>query len=191
MDQLDKIILHIEDEAKREAESILAEAKIECEKVLSDGEAEAKRAYASALEAQKAKEEKAYEVALSSIEREKRMINLRNKTKIIDRTIAEAKKIIAEMDFADYEKNILLLAEKYSVNGKKGEAYVSETDIEKFSDSAKERLSFLGLELKSGGKAFPKGIVIKYGDVEENCTVNALFHEKKEHLGDIIAKELF
>lgn len=191
MDQLDKIISHIEYEARQEAESILADAKEKCKKIQDDGEAEAKKEYDSALCAQKIKEERAYEAVISSIEREKRMINLRNKTEIINRTMDEAKKIIAEMDFADYEKNILLLAEKYSANDKKGEAYLPESDFKRLSDSAKEKLSVLGLDIKSGGKNFPKGIVIKYGDVEENCTIDALFREKKEALSDIIVKELF
>ncbi len=190
MDQLDKITSHIEEEAKKEAESILADARIKCEEIIRDAKAEAKKEKDSALESQKLREEKEYEAALSSIEREKRMINLRNKANIIDRTINEAKKIIGEMDFPEYEKNILLLAEKYSDKSKKGEIYMSDSDIKMLSDSAKEKLSSLGLEVKSGGNDFPKGIVIKYGDVEENCTVDALFREKKEHLNDIIAKEL-
>ena len=190
MDQLDKIISHIEAEAKKEAESILADARIKCEELIKDAKAEAKKEKDSALEAQKSKEEWEYEAALSSIEREKRMINLRNKTAVIDRTTDEAKKIIGKMDFPEYEKNILSLAEKYSDKSKKGEVYMADPDIEKLSDRAKEKFSLLGLEVKPGGSDFPKGIIIKYGDVEETCTIDALFREKKEHLNDIIAKEL-
>ena len=43
MDQLDKIISHIEAEAKKEAESILADARIKCEELIKDAKAEAKK----------------------------------------------------------------------------------------------------------------------------------------------------
>lgn len=55
MDQLDKIISHIEAEAKKEAESILADARIKCEELIKDAKAEAKKEKDSALEAQKSR----------------------------------------------------------------------------------------------------------------------------------------
>lgn len=190
MDQLDKIISHIENEANEEAKMILAEAEKKCSGILEDGKAEAKKEYDSALEAQKAKEERDYAAALSLIEREKRMINLQYKANIIERTVNEALKMIDNMEFKDYESCLVFLAEKYSDKSEKGEIYLSDGDISKLSDGAKEKFNLLGLSVKSGGSDFPKGMVIKYGDVEENCTVGALLHEKREYINDIIAKEL-
>lgn len=191
MEQLEKIISHIEDEAKTEAEAVASAAKAECDKIKKEAEDEAKRAYDAIIEEQKAEDEKTGEAALSYIESEKRIIKLRAKTHLIEKTLEELVKSAENMNFQEYEGYLLALAQDKTETGKSGKIYFSAKDKSRLSENAVNKLSSMGLEIEEANKDFGLGFILKYNDVEENCTLGAIIREKRDYLTDIIAKELF
>lgn len=191
MEQLEKIISHIEDEAKAEAEAIASAAKAECETIKDEAEKEAKKTYDAIIEEQKAADIKTGEAALSYIEREKRLIKLRTKTEIIEKTLGEIVNVAENMDFQEYESYLLAMAKNKAETGKCGKIYFSAKDKSRLSENAVKQLNSMKLDIEASDKNFGLGFILKYNDVEENCTLEAIIREKRDYLTDIIAKELF
>lgn len=191
MEQLEKIISHIEDEAKAEAEAITLAAKTECEKIKKEAEDEAKRAYDTIIREQEAENLKTGAAALSYIESEKRLIKLRVKTSLMEKTLDEIMTSAKNMDFNEYENYLLEMIKDKAETEKKGTIYFTEKDKSRLSENAVNRIKSLGLEIEAADKDFILGFILKYNDVEENCTLGAIMREKRDYLTDIIAKELF
>lgn len=191
MEQLEKIISHIEDEAKAEAEAIAVAAKAEYEKIIKEAEAEAKKTYDAIIEEQKAADIKTGEAALSYIEREKRLIRLRAKTEIIEKTLGEILNSVENMSSTEYESYLLALVKNKAEIGKHGKIYFSAKGKSMLSENAVKQLNLMELDIEEADKDFGLGFILKYKDVEENCTLEAIIREKRDYLTDIIAKELF
>ena len=56
-------------------------------------------------------------------------------------------------------------------------------------DVAKEKGG--SLEVDSDPADITDGFILKYGDIEENCTFDAIFDSKRDELRDLVNKNLF
>ena len=132
----------------------------------------------------------------SSIDLEHRTRILAAKQEIIGDVITEAKRRILALGTKDYFALILKLIEKNIQDGE-GTIYFSEEDLDRMpsgftkevSDLAKKHNADLSVSRES--RKIGRGFVLSYGGVEENCTFDALFEEKKDSLTDIIQTILF
>ncbi len=194
---LDKIVDHIKNDANRSANEIIDSAKSEADRIVSAAKEEAKK-QCEYLEAQ------SKSAVADTIKRgesaadlkEKRMI-LEAKQEIIDQVIADALVHLEGLPDNEYFDAILKMIGKYSLN-KAGEIIFNEKDKNRlpggFEGKIKDALNGKpGAELKISDKTrkISSGFVLVYGDIEENCSFDAIFSELHDTLQDKVGALLF
>ena len=196
MSGLEKIISQIKEEAAKSAEEKLKAAREQADRIIAEAGAkcEAIAEEAEGMARQKEGDHKAQ--AESSAQQIHRTILLSTKQEIIAEVIEEAKRTLEEEDDEAYFELMERLLNK-CVPDKDGEIYFSKKDLDRMPASFEEKIN-AAAESKGGKPALvkepkdiPNGFIIAYGGVEENCTLDALFEEKKDQLCDMVNKILF
>lgn len=190
MSGLDKILEHISSEAADNASKIIANAKAEAERILSSEKAEAAR-----LEAQISKQSE-LDVAAASKRiqsaadlKEKRMI-LEAKQKEIDSVIEDALAKLNGLDDAAYFETLAKMLDKYST-GAEGVIRFSRKDLGRLPADFEAKAKAHKLSLSNDPVNIDGGFVLVYGDIEENCSFEALVNASREVLQDKIGQILF
>lgn len=188
----DRILHDAEDTAAARIEAAEDEARV----IKSEAVREADE-IAKTVKDKAESEVKAYSERVdSSIDLEHRTKLLAAKQEIISDVINEAKKRIAALPSRDYFDLILKLMEKH-VQPEEGVVYFSAEDLSRipdgFEDSVKEVAEKAGgkLTVSKESRKIGPGFVLSYGGIEENCTLDALFEEKKDDLTDTVREILF
>ena len=191
----------IRDRIIRDAEDTAAEKMKEAEEKARGIKSEAVReadGIADSVRVKAESEIKAYgERVDSSIDLEHRTRLLAAKQEIIGDVIEEAKRRILALSDREYFDLLLKLMEKNMRKGEEGVIYFSEEDHARipsgFSFEVKEMAEKDGGDLTISGECrkIGPGFVLSYGGIEENCTLDALFAEKKDDLTDIVRTILF
>ncbi|MFA5527945.1 MAG: V-type ATP synthase subunit E [Peptostreptococcales bacterium] len=197
MTGLEKILKAIEEDATAKAEAVLAQAEKEAEEIMSHAKLEAEKKCheiaersASDVQAAVGRAESAARLA------EKKMI-LDAKQQIINSVITNARKSIAEMPVPEYEDLIFQMIKKHA-HPKHGVIILSEGDRERLPDDLENRIKEVLKDKKGASLTISEetpqlngGFILKYGDIEENCSFDALFSIAKENLQDKVNELLF
>lgn len=184
--QCQEKIHQIENEAKKEADELIKseEEKIQQKKVQFDKELE---------KIVKLDLEKGISSALSY---KKKMI-LEEKQKSISKIIEKSKEYITNMKKEEYmtffEKIVLNYAHKEN-----GKIRLNSLDKQRYGQEMVDRLNKVltqnskgSLNLDDKESTEKSGFVMIYGDIEENCSLEAIFSEKRELFEDKINSFLF
>ncbi len=194
---LDKIIDHIKNDADRSANEIIDGAKSEADRIISAAKAEAKK-QCDYLEAQsKSAVADTIKRGDSAAElKEKRMI-LEAKQEIIDQVISDALVHLEGLPEGEYFDAILKMVGKYSL-AKEGEIVFSQKDKNRlpsgFEAKIKDALNGkpgAQLTISNNTRNIKSGFVLVYGDIEENCSFEAIFTELHDTLQDKVGAMLF
>lgn len=156
------------------AENIRAEYSEEIERV--------KRAADEEIDEIKAAAEESAKALLKSKEREALLLV---ENEAIAEIIKEAKKCIEELSATEY---FALLTEIYKNNAEdmEGELLLSSEDKKNMPADFLESLSKIKGKLTlSDEDLTAKGFVVRYGKVELNCTIDAIFEDKYNIFSDI------
>lgn len=194
---LDKIIKHIEDDAAAVALAILTDAQSKAEKIVSAAKEQAEK---KREEIQK-KTESDVDMTLNKAESaallQERKLILNAKQELINEVIEHAKTSLTQLPEEDYFNIIKKMIKKYALP-KKGEIIFSHQDKNRLPSDFKAELSSIlsdiqGAELliSSQTRKLDGGFILVYGDIEENCSFEALFLAAKESLQDKVYKFLF
>ena len=183
---LDNIIKSILDDARSSRNEILSKAKIKANEILEDAKKQAEALVNS--ESTRIDEEvlriKARAESLASV-------RLRDglafaKTNIINEVIKKAK------------EKILNICRPYFRKSEKCEIVFSSRDLKKFSKKFEDELLNLAKEVgtdikisKNTLKNNSGGVILRYQDVDENCTLDCIFSEKYTELVDLLNGFLF
>ena len=68
---------------------------------------------------------------------------------------------------------------------------MSMADGNKDMPKLKKEAKALGLDISKEKSDISGGFIIKYGNTEQNCSLDAIFKEKKDELVDYINSNLF
>ena len=168
------------DEARGKAEALLSDTEKQCEadsrKKLAKAEEDAKN-YAARIESQ---------AGLRS-----RQTILTAKQGIIEQVISAAQEKLKGQPAGEYFAMLLTLIEK-RVRGGDGEILLSKKDLERLpSDFAEKAAAFAKkeggtLKVSEAPSEIEDGFILRYGGIEENCTLASLFAEKSDALKDIV-----
>ncbi|NLJ97506.1 MAG: hypothetical protein GX321_10180 [Clostridiales bacterium] len=198
MTGLEKIIKAIESEAKANSDKIIAEAMEESEKILAYAKSEA-QAKSEEIAKKPASEVKAIlNRAQSGARLIKRQTILNAKQKMINEIIDKAKNKLTSLPDTEYFELILQIVKKHA-HPNKGTIMFSKADLERlprgFEESLKETIkdikdASLTISDKYAAK-LDSGFILIYGEIEENCTFDALFNGAKEELQDEVNAFLF
>ena len=190
----EKIIAHIQSDAKAKADSILADAQEKCKEIRREYDEKAREAY---LEKIRSGVKFCEELAdnsqrLAQMESKKDILLL--KQEMVSLAFEKAKEKIVSMSDEEYSAFLTKLA----VNGsddKCGEIVFNSRDRVKFGESvvksANDKLGGGKLTLSAETGDFAGGLIVKNGPVEANNTVELLIDMSKSEISSQVAKALF
>lgn len=196
MSGLDNIVKEIHAQAEAEAGEIIRQAQEYCdsymEQIKKDVSSEAEKLEKKALSDRKLYEEK----TKSGAEFRKRNSMLKVKQECIDNVIAQAQNVIQNLD---NEKYFTLLEKIFEANAGSGSGIIffNEKDLLKMPETFKSKIRSIAqnkgglVEISPQAKNIEDGFILAYGEVEENCTIKALFMTDIDKLKDIANKTLF
>ena len=196
MSGLDNIIKHIETSATETANGMIDKANADAAKIIESGKAAADEKAAAIRKQGDMDAVNAKKRIESSAEQSLKRYILQAKQWEIDRTIAAALDKIQALPDAQYFETILKMVKKYAPEGRNGEIRFSAEDISRlpagFQDSIDAALAGKAqLKISLDTVNINGGFVLDYGDIEENCSLDALADSYKEDLQDKISQILF
>lgn len=196
MANIDEIIKEILADARHSADENLAKANAEAEEIKKAAAAACNKIKAEIAAETEAAKKTAKERAESAAAQKKRQTILKAKQDLIAQLLEKAYDSIVFMDNDDYFKLIETLLGKYSLS-KDGEIYFSEKDLNRLPDGFETRIAEIAkknggtLTLSREPRKLDGGFILCYGGIEENCSLEAMFHEQKETLADKVHEFLF
>ena len=196
MSGLDNIVEEIRNQSKQEADEILKEADVFCKdymnKIKKDVEVEVVSIEKKALADRKLYEEK----TVSGMEFLERNSILRAKQQVIEQAIDKARESIAGLNDEEYF-NVLEKPLRTNVQQGKGKICFSQQALDRIPNGFENRVKEIVAE-NQGELVIDKepanikdGFVLVYGEIEENCTLKALFDSNIDRIKDIANKQLF
>lgn len=196
MSGLEKIKERILEEARQNAEEKILQAKSEADSIT-------KKAKDDALKEGKVVEEKSEAEILnyndridSSIDLERRRKILAAKQEVIQDIIEGAKVSFDKLPDEEYFSMLIKLVKNH-IQKKDGEMFLSDRDIKRMPGNFQKEISeiaeYVGgkLSISPNPKNIKNGCILVYGGIEENCTIDALFEERRNYLSDMVQKMLF
>lgn len=192
----ENIINEIMQEARDKADGIVASANAEADAA----RAAAKKEYdAYVAKAKEAAEREAGEWAKrveSQTALRRRQATLAAKQEIIESVIDGAYARLAGQEDAEYFRMILTLVGK-NAQKDEGEILFSEKDLTRLPEGFAKELAKAAegaggtLKISDTPAKIENGFILRYGGIDENCTLEALFAEKREALADRVREVLW
>jgi V/A-type H+/Na+-transporting ATPase subunit E len=197
MTGLDKILKAIEAEAQAGADTVIAQATREAETILLNAKSEAEAKCKVIAEKSEADVKAVISRAESAAALQEKKILLDAKQQIISNIITSARKSLDGLSSPEYTKVILSMVKKYAHN-KPGKILFSSADRARLSNDFTEQIKTVlagktgaALELGKEEPSFEGGFLLVYGDIEENCSFDALFAAERDMLQDKVNSLLF
>lgn len=188
---IEKIISSIKEAADAEAAQIISDAEAKAEELL---EKTKKECLVYSVE-ENAKSDKKIELAEKRFnaqsEQAAKLILLNARQNIIETALENALSSIEKSEPKEYFDMLLKLLERAAGKGE-GELYLSKEDIDRmpsdFEAAASGVAASKGGTIKIAGSLpdIKSGFILKYGQIEENYTMKALFEENHDRLQDIV-----
>lgn len=190
----ERIIAHIQSDAKAEADRILALAQEQCSGILGGYEEQAKAAYAERIRAGVKTCEESIENADRLAQMESRKSLLAVKQEMVSAAFDRAKEMILSMPEEDYLALLTKLAVK-AAGGESGEIILNASDRAKYGDSVVSAANAMPggekLVLSAETGEFSGGLIVRSGQIETNNTVELLIELCRGDMSSEVAKALF
>lgn len=192
MGGLEEIIRQIYRDSEAEISKILMEAEEECNRISKEGQQEIAH-LVTLQDSQFATESELYWKKIKSMaETKKKQDILRAKQNVIENILQEAQKKMESQNPEKYFELLLQIA-KNNAHQEKGELYLNEKDLQRMPADFVDKLRKQGISLEVSKETVDirNGFILKYGDVEENCTFQALIDTKRDALTDKVNMYVF
>ncbi|MGI6174708.1 MAG: V-type ATP synthase subunit E [Christensenellales bacterium] len=195
MTGLEKIIQTIEEETNREANALIQKAKVQSDEILAEAKAESDAKVAQIVRAGEKKIARIQDALQSALVLQQRQRTLQTKQAVLNSVIEQAQKSLYALPADEYFLLLINLA-RHAAQNTAGIAYLNAHDRARMPQDFEAKLN----ESLSGGGALTVsettrpidgGIVLKYGDVEENCSFEAIFNARRDEFMDLIRNTLF
>ena len=192
MNGTEKIIAHIEADAKTKADEILAKAKADADEILAQYKSQANEIYNSAINNGKKDSEAKIDSMKRMSEMESKKKTLAIKQEMVSEAFELAQKKILDLPKDDYVAFLVKLAKNASVTGKE-EVVFNANDKEKYGNDviAKANADNLNLTLSNEVGDFSGGLILRRDNIEVNCTLKLLIETSREKLSNDVVKILF
>ncbi len=196
MSGLDKIISQIKEEADASAAEILGAANSKADAIRRQAEEDCSELSARAKTQREEAQADILEKSRSSAQMQQRRELLNTKQQLIDEIIDDAHSSLLALPDNEYFDTLLKLVAKHA-QPQKGEMSFCQSDLDRlpegFGEKASEAAKTKGGDLSLSEKPcqIDGGFLLIYGDIEENCSFEALFSSEKEDLQDALHEFLF
>ncbi len=126
---------------------------------------------------------------------DRRRALLSQKQALLDEVLRAAQDALLALPEREYFDFLIRLAAD-SAEGGAGVMLLSAKDLSRLPDGFHLALNRAlpegaSLDIAPKGAGIDGGFILRYGDIEHNCSVSALFDEKREHLLDAAREVLF
>lgn len=193
MSGLDKIIEHIESSAANSAAELISAAEKEAGKIMAQGKAAAHEKEAAVNKQTEADVMAARKRIEGEAELFEKRFLLQAKQDVVLEVLAEGYDKLTNLPDKEYFDNIIKMVKKYS-SGAAGEIVFCERDKKRLPKDFEKRVNEAGgagLRISSETAQISGGFILDYGDIEENCSFEALFGSLRDKLQDKIGEMLF
>ena len=194
----EKIIEHIRSDAQARADAILAQAEQQCAQIRADYDRKARELYGDKIRAGvKECEDKSESVdRIARMEARKGMLAV--KQEMVAACFDKAREKIADLPEEQYVDFLAKLACGSSVTGDE-QIVLNAADREKLGKKAVDEANALlkmsgrkaGLTLADESGEISGGLVLKRGNIEDNCTVGLLIDLSRAEMSSKVAEVLF
>jgi len=190
----EKIIAHIQADAKSQADAILAEAEKQCEAIRADYDKKAAQVYAEKVRTGT----KACQDQVDSVQRIARMeakkALLSVKQEMVAKSFDQARELLTSLPEEQYVAFLAKLAARASVSGDE-EIVLNERDRAAVGEAVVKAANALlkggKLSLSERTGSFAGGLILSRGNVEANCTAELLVELCRGEMSAEIADMLF
>lgn len=190
----EKIIAHIQADAKSQADAILAEAEKQCEAIRADYDKKAAQVYAEKVRTGT----KACQDQVDSVQRIARMeakkALLSVKQEMVAKSFDQAQQLLTSLPEEQYVAFLAKLAARASVSGDE-EIVLNERDRAAVGEAVVKEANALlkggKLSLSERTGSFAGGLILSRGNVEANCTAELLVELCRGEMSVEIADMLF
>ena len=190
----EKIIAHIQADAKSQADAILAEAEKQCEAIRADYDKKAAQVYAEKVRTGT----KACQDQVDSVQRIARMeakkALLSVKQEMVAKSFDQAQELLTSLPEEQYVAFLAKLAARASVSGDE-EIVLNARDRAAVGEAVVKAANALlkggKLSLSERTGSFAGGLILSRGNVEANCTAELLVELCRGEMSVEIADMLF
>lgn len=195
MSGLEKILSSIRDDACGEAQALINQAKDEAARILADEKSKSDAHCAQIEEQAKLQARDIERAYASSMELQHRRKLLETKQEILQQTMEQALSRLYGLPDEDYFNILLKMASSFAEQGQ-GELLLDQKDLKRCPKDFQERLehslpSGAALSISQATRPIDGGFILKYGDIEQNCSFRALFDARWDELTDKARAILF
>ena len=190
----EKIIAHIQADAKAQADAILAQSELQCAEIRRSYEAQAKERYGEKIR----QGVKACQDNIDSVERinqmEAKKSILALKQEMVSKSFEKACDMLTALPEEQYVALLAKLAAQASVSGDE-EIILNARDKAAVGAAVVEKANALlpagKLSLSAATGDFAGGLILKRGSIEANCTIELLVELCRGDMSAQLAKVLF
>ena len=198
MNGIEKIIDHIKAESDAECRTIAKEAEKKSAEIEKQYEKAALEEYGKLTE--KGEKDAALHIErlghVASLEAKKKVLTV--KQELVSKSFERAAEQLVSLPEADYIALLTRLAAEASRTGNE-EIVLNKNDRErvgaavcdKANNALKERGKAAGLKLSNQTRSMRGGLILVSGDIEVNCSIDALISQYKNELSSKVAAVLF
>ena len=186
MTGLEKMVSQILEEADASAAVTISDAEKKAAEILREAGEKADKIRQQREEQSRAKVKSYEERTASAADMKKRTAVLAAKQELIGNVIADACDRVKNLDEEKYFGILKNMAEKYLLP-REGEICFSKKDLERMPAGFREEIKSLAQKARN----IDGGFILVYGGIEENCSIDAMFAEKRDELLDQVRKILF
>lgn len=193
---IDKIIEEILKDGRTQAKEKTDVAEKQAEEIRAAAEAEAKSLAEEADTKALREKEQILERAESSGDMQKRQALLTAKQELISSVLEQAYERILGLEEDAYFAFLESLLEQHALP-KEGILYLNEKDKNRMPAGFEEKAKRIGadkggtIEFSEETRQMDGGFVLVYGGIEENCSLSALFRDRRDELSDLAGSVLF
>ena len=190
MNGLDRIINEITSDAEHNAEKTVSQAKAQAEQIIKRAEEKAAQIMEKATADAELEYKKYIAMAKSTADVDIKRCVLRKKQELITKIIDDARAKLLKLSDVEYFECMEKLL-KNSATAGCGELVFSGKDKARVTEKFKSAADKLGIKISEDTRDIDGGFILVCGDIEENCSVSALFEQKYDRLSDEVNSFMF
>lgn len=195
MTGIDKIIEKINADCERECERVANDAQNRAREIGASAAAECEAITRDALTSAQQNAEETVKRGESAAQQLERQTLLRYRIDAINAVLARAVEELKGMESSEYFIALETLAVNHAQQGK-ATMYMNEKSLAAMPENFPARLASSlpqGCEISVSAqpRAIDSGFVLVYGDIDINCTFDALANEKRDELKEKICSIIF
>lgn len=195
MSGLENIIKTIRDDAAAEANAVLDRARADAARFVAEARAATDSECEQIKEEGRQRAERIHARAKADAAMERRRVLLEKKQALLERTVLSAREAVKALPPDQYFAFLTRLATKNAEQGH-GLMLLSKQDLNRLPDGFHVALNRAlpggaTIDISTSAAPIDGGFILRYGEIEQNCSLDAIFDGNRERILDAAQAALF